>query len=406
MKRVSSPIFAGVDLELLGEVLADQGEDFVALHRRASYHASLARLGERAAAGAALAQQRRGAPDRVDLDAAGRQPDRVGDALGAGAAVADDGDRRAGRAGSRRRSCRGAARGAGRRAPGCSSRPPSAAIGLERAASRIAPVTVFAVPSISFSATLPVKPSVTTTSAAPAGRSRPSTLPAKSIPRRREQDRVGLDDLLAALAGLLADREQADPRALDPEHRLAEGGAEEGELDQVLGADLDVGADVEEEHRLAGDRQLHGERRPLHALEPPQPEGRRRHRRPGRAGADHRRRRRPRRRRAAARTTEASCLARTAGTGSSSLPIHSAVGTTSIPSTPSSPSSRRRPEDAHADPVGGGQPRALGEHVEALLGPEAVEGDGHAAPRRHGYSESVAVAGGSATVCEMTSRPA
>ena len=93
MKRVPSSIFAGVDLELLGEVLADQGQDFVAVHRAASYHASPARsAGERAAAGAALAQQRRGAPDRVDLGAAGGEADRVGDPLGAGAAVADDGD--------------------------------------------------------------------------------------------------------------------------------------------------------------------------------------------------------------------------------------------------------------------------------------------------------------------------
>ena len=36
----------------------------------------------------------------------------------------------------------------------------------------------------------------------------------------------------------------------------------------------------------------------------------------------------------------------------------------------------RRAEDADADPVGGGEPRALGEHVEALLSAEPVEGDG------------------------------
>ena len=99
-------------------------------------------------------------------------------------------------------------------------------------------------------------------------------------------------------------------------------------------------------------------------------------------------------------------MARTAGTGSSSLAIHSAVGTTSTPSTPSRPSARSGPKTRTRDPVGGGEARALGEHVEALLGPVAVEGDGHAAPRRHGYSESVAVAGVSATLWEMTSRPA
>jgi hypothetical protein len=54
---------------------------------------------------------------------------------------------------------------------------------LERAASPTAAATVFAVPSSSFRAMLPVKPSVTTTSTVAAGRSRPSTLPAKRMPR-------------------------------------------------------------------------------------------------------------------------------------------------------------------------------------------------------------------------------
>ena len=75
-----------------------------------------------------------------------------------------------------------------------------------------------------------------------------------------------IDDLLPPLSRLLADREEADPGPLDAEDGGAEGGAEEGELDQVLGADLDVGADVEEEDRFAGDRQPHRQRRPLHAL--------------------------------------------------------------------------------------------------------------------------------------------
>src|SRR5215218_722291 len=68
---------------------------------------------------------------------------------------------------------------------GRSRRPPSVAIGPERAASRTASATARAVPSIVFSATLPVKPSVTTTSAIPASRSRPSRLPRKSIASAR-----------------------------------------------------------------------------------------------------------------------------------------------------------------------------------------------------------------------------
>src|SRR5680860_270888 len=105
---------------------------------------------------------------------------------------------------------------------------------------------------------------------------------------RLAEQRVGGRHLLPPLAPLLADREQADAGTLDAEHGGAEGGAEEGELDEVLGAHLDVGADVEEEHRLAGDRQPHRQGRPLHAAQPAQSEGRRRHRRPGRAGADQR----------------------------------------------------------------------------------------------------------------------
>ena len=91
---------------------------------------------------------------------------------------------------------------------------------------------------------------------------------------------------------------------------------------------------------------------------------------------------------AAARTTEASFLARTAGTGSSSLPIHSRGRDDLDPVDAVEAELVGRAEDAQPDPVGGGQPRALGEHVEALLGAEAVEGDGHAAPGRHRYSAS------------------
>ena len=67
-----------------------------------------------------------------------------------------------------------------------------------------------ATPSIVFRTTLPVKPSVTTTSIAPPGMSRPSTLPTN--PGVPEQQGVGRLDDLAALALLLADREEPDPR--------------------------------------------------------------------------------------------------------------------------------------------------------------------------------------------------
>ena len=65
------------------------------------------------------------------------------------------------------------------------------------------------VPSSSFSATLPVKPSVTTTSAAPASRSRPSVLPAKLSSLAASSSCASSVELVALLR-LLADREQAD----------------------------------------------------------------------------------------------------------------------------------------------------------------------------------------------------
>ena len=70
---------------------------------------------------------------------------------------------------------------------------------------------------------------------------------------RGRQARVGLDARAGVpLRRLLAVREQADARALDPEHALGQRGAHERELDEVLGADLGVGADVEQRDRAPG----------------------------------------------------------------------------------------------------------------------------------------------------------
>ena len=108
-----------------------------------------------------------------------------------------------------------AAQPAERRAQQQAARRPRSA--PTRAASRIASATARAVPSSVFSATLPVKPSVTTTSAAPVSRSRPSTLPTKSIAVGAGERLVRLDHVGPALLLLLADREQGDAGALDPE---------------------------------------------------------------------------------------------------------------------------------------------------------------------------------------------
>ena len=173
-----------VDFELLGEVLADQGEDFLARHRTAV----LSRSGSPATARRDRRRPRRSSAavraDRVDLGAAGGEPDRVGDPLGAGAAVADDGDpaqaeqdRATGGVGvqlapqavQRRFQQQAAERGERVGAGGVADR------GGDRLRR----------PLEQLQAMLPVKPSVTTTSTVAAGRSRPSTLPAKSMPGAR-----------------------------------------------------------------------------------------------------------------------------------------------------------------------------------------------------------------------------
>ena len=103
----------------------------------------------------------------------------------------------AGRAGRRRRRTPGRGARAARRAGDLISRPPSFGRGARRGSRRGSRRPRYGVvPSISFSATLPVKPSVTTTSASPGTSPSPSTLPANSnggLPERG-QARVRLGD--------------------------------------------------------------------------------------------------------------------------------------------------------------------------------------------------------------------
>ena len=164
---------------------------------------------------------------------------------------------------------------------------------------------------------------------------------------------------------------RATPGPLDAEHGAGEGGAEMGELDQVLGARLGRGADVEHEHRAPAARragELDRERRPLDAAQALDPEGRRRHRRAGRPGADERvgvARRRRRRRRA---TTEASGRERTAGSGL--VVVGDRLGRLDQLDAGrrprSSPSSAVRPKTRSADPLGGGGPSAVDDRRGAL----------------------------------------
>ncbi len=200
-------------------------------------------------------------------------------------------------------------------------------------------------PSSVFSATLPVKPSVTTTSTSPRARSSPSTLPAKSNGASASEASRSCAATTSAvpLPGLLAHRQQPHARPRHPEHAAAEGRAHEGELDQLLGPHLDVGADVEQQRPAAGDRHQHGERRPVHAAHAlaraaaPRPAPRRWSRRYERIGA-------PSATARAASTIEAPVFARTACAGSSLLEMPSGASATSIAGAgpPSAARSARR----------------------------------------------------------------
>ena len=92
-----------------------------------------------------------------------------------------------------------------------------------------------------------------------------------------------------ALARLLTDRQQADPRLGDAEAVTGVHGTHQRELDEPLGLHLGVGTGVEQDRRgRAGDRDRRGDRRALDAGDAAHAQQRRRHRRTRVAGGDHR----------------------------------------------------------------------------------------------------------------------
>ncbi len=138
------------------------------------------------------------------------------------------------------------------------------------AASRIARSSTCEVPSSTFSAMLPVRPSVTTMSARPVTRSPPSTLPTNSNGSADEAGALaqlapGLDDQRAAARVLLAVGEQPHARARHAEHDARQRGAHERELDEVLAPRLGARAHVEQRHRVARHGQRHRQRGPVDA---------------------------------------------------------------------------------------------------------------------------------------------
>ena len=145
-----------------------------------------------------------------------------------------------------------------------------------------------AVPSAAFSAILPEKPSVTTT----------STVPLADIVALDEAEIVdavevglaeqpaGFLDLFLALDLLDADIEQADRRALDLEQRARHGAAHQGEIHQLLRVGADRRADIEHDALALQRRPDRRDRRALDIGHGAQAELRHRHQRAGIAGRD------------------------------------------------------------------------------------------------------------------------
>ena len=115
---------------------------------------------------------------------------------------------------------------------------------VARTAERTSPMRKVAVPSIVFRTTLPVKPSVTTTSRAPPGMSRPSTLPTKPGVSRRSAWAASTCSLPLPSSSPIDSR---PTRGLgDAEDVAREQAPHQGELREVLGPGLGARARVEQ----------------------------------------------------------------------------------------------------------------------------------------------------------------
>ncbi len=145
-----------------------------------------------------------------------------------------------------------------------------------------------AVPSAAFSAILPLKPSVTMTSAAPLADA--VALDEADIFELRQVHRAqqlgGLADFLAALDFLDADIEQADGRPFEIEQHARHGAAHHRQRHQMMRVAADGGAEIEHHRIAARGRPDRRERRTVDAGQHAQAEPRHRHQRAGIAGGD------------------------------------------------------------------------------------------------------------------------
>ena len=267
--------------------------------------------------------------------AARGQHDRLREAARAKRAVRDDAEPAQPEQVRAARAPRGRSRRAARAAPAAAARRrPWRARERHRGVADRAQQRRRDVPSITLSATLPVKPSVTI-DVGLARADREALDVADEVERRaaaRRAPRGRPTTSSRALASAprrwtAARRAGARPRARPRERR-----AHERELDEVLGPHLDVGADVEQQERRAGDRHGDRERRAVDAAGALDVEQRRR-RAPRRSSRRRRARRpRPSATARAACTIEASGVERTARAGSAALAIETGASTTSTPS--------------------------------------------------------------------------
>jgi len=110
----------------------------------------------------------------------------------------------------------------------------------------------------------------------------------RAVRRIGGQQLVGPPGELVSLAGFGPDGEQPDPRGADAQRELGVGHAELAELHQHLRLGVGGGAGVDE-HRPAGPgRQHHGQPRPRHVGQRPQPQSRGGDHAAGRPGRHHR----------------------------------------------------------------------------------------------------------------------
>ena len=266
-----------VDLEDLGQPFAEDPVHLVGADR------AVARRGSQPASIASLQP-----PDDAGLDALRRDPHGVRRSRAPTTSRARSRTRRRRRGAPRRRSCRDRGRRPRRAAAGRRPCPPPSPPASSRARGRRARRRRAGAPSSVLSATLPVNPSVTMTSTRPVHEV--AALDVADEARHLLEQRERALAQLVALARLLAVREQTDRGLVDRQAGARVLPAHARELGEPFRGAVDGRPAVDEELglRAAGTGIGHRDRGTGDPADPAHAQQRRRHRRAGVAGADHR----------------------------------------------------------------------------------------------------------------------